>query len=321
MAVPNLSEAVTTTLRNRAKKVRDAISIQAALFHRMKENGMIRPVSGGRSIVTEIDYRENDSFLRYSGAEFLNIQPQDHLSAAEYGIKQAAMALTITGLEQLQNDGKERIIDLLGSRMRNLEKSFLNNLVRDLYSDGTASGGRQIGGLKLLVSDTGTGVVGGIDSSVWSFWKNQFTSFAGLSLTPGPTTIQTAMNNLYVKLIRNRDKPDLIVADNTYWLYYLSSLQAIQRITNTKLAEAGFENLKFMSADVVLDGGLNGAAPASHMYFLNTNTIEWRPFRDRNMEVLGGDREPVNQDAIVRIMAFAGNATVNNRMLNGVLTA
>jgi hypothetical protein len=322
MAFPGLSEALTTTLRNRAKKVRDAVSMQSALFNRMKQEGMVRPFSGGRSIVTELEYRENDTLVRYNGYEYLNIAPQDHLTAAEYTMKQMAMAVTISGTELLQNSGKEQIIDLLESRINNCEKSFHNGLVRDSYSDGTAAGGRQINGLRNLVSDTGMGVVGGIDANMWPFWRNKAMSIAAVSGGPAsPTTIQTAMNKMYVALVRNRDKPDLIVADNDFYLHYLSSLQAIQRITNTKLAEAGFENLKFMGADVVMDGGMNGAAPASHMYFLNTGSLEWKPHRDRNMEVMGGDREPVQQDALVRLIGWAGNFTTNNRGLNGVLIA
>lgn len=77
------------------------------------------------------------------------------------------------------------------------------------------------------------------------------------------------MNQLYLLCSRNRDHPDLIVADNLYFRYYWESLQAIQRITNEKMAAAGFENLRFMGADVVFDGGLGGDAPASHMYFLD----------------------------------------------------
>jgi hypothetical protein len=39
------------------------------------------------------------------------------------------------------------------------------------------------------------------------------------------------------------------------------------------MADAGFQNLKYMGADVVLDGGRGGNCPASHMYFLNTDYI------------------------------------------------
>ena len=319
MATPNLSEIVTSTLRNRTGKARDAVSINSGLMVRLKEKGKQRPFSGGRTIVEEVEYAENGTYLRYSGYDPLNIQPSDILTAAEYNIKQAAVAVTMSGLEQLQNSGKEQVIDLLAQRISNAERTFANNLTRDMYSDGTASGGKQIGGLKALVSDAGTGTVGGIDSSAWGFWANQTVSFSGLSLTPGSTTIQQAMNTLYLKLIRNRDMPDIIVFDTTYYNYYLSSLQTIQRIQNDKLAQAGFQTLKFMGSDVVLDGGLGGAISANHGYFLNTNYLYWRPHRDRNVEVLGGNREPVNADSMVRLMAWAGNMTTSNRMLQGVL--
>ena len=73
------------------------------------------------------------------------------------------------------------------------------------------------------------------------------------------------MNSLYLSISRNRDVPDLIVADNTYFGYYWKSLQAIQRVTDDKMASAGFQTLKFMGADVVYDGGFSGTAPSAHM--------------------------------------------------------
>lgn len=320
MASPNLSELVTTTLRHRSGKLRDAVSINSALMMRLKEKGRVRPVPGGRTITEEIEYAENSTYIRYSGYEPLNIQPSDVLTAAEYSWKQAAMAVTISGLEERMNSGKEAVIDLLEARIANAEKSFVNNLTRDMYSDGSAL--NQIGGLQHLVSDAGTGTVGGIVAGSWDFWKNQKLSFSGDSLgSPGSQAIQNAMNLLYLKLLRNRDKPDLIVADNTYYLHYLTSLQTIQRVTNTKLAEAGFENLKFMGADVVADGGLNGAAPSAHMYFLNTDYLAWRPHSKMNMDPLGEDRQPVNQDAMIKLIGFQGNFTTSNRMLQGVLVA
>lgn len=64
--------------------------------------------------------------------------------------------------------GKEKMLDLLESRIGNAERTFQNNLSNDAYSNGTADGGKQVGGLQLLVGTTNnSGVVGGIDSSVW----------------------------------------------------------------------------------------------------------------------------------------------------------
>ena len=76
--------------------------------------------------------------------------------------------------------------------------------------------------------------------------------------------------------------------------------------------------------DVILDGGFqntgsSGGAPSNHMYFLNTNYIHFRPHKDRNMVPLEPDRFAVNQDAMVKLIAFAGNLTASNCSLQGVL--
>ena len=124
-----------------------------------------------------------------------------------------------------------------------------------------------------------------------------------------------------MQLVRGADKVDLIVADNNYYRLYLESLQAIQRIQSTEMAEAGFDSLKYMMADVVLDGGYGGGAPANTMYFLNTDYIFFRPAAQRNFVPLGDDRFAVNQDAMVKLIGFAGNMTVSNRRLQGILSA
>ena len=54
----------------------------------------------------------------------MNIAPSQVFTAAEYPIRQAAVAVSISGLEELQNSGEEAIIDLLESRIMNAEDTF-----------------------------------------------------------------------------------------------------------------------------------------------------------------------------------------------------
>lgn len=320
-----MTEIVTTTLRNRTGKLADNVSKNNALLMRLKKKGKVKPVSGGRTIVQELEYAENGTFKRYSGYEALNISPSDVFTGAEYNYAQAACAISISGLEMLQNSGENAIIDLLESRIQNAEKTLVNNIALDCYSDGTADGGRQIGGLQLLVDSTPlTGIIGGIDASttVGSFWRNiAFSSATDGGAAATSANIQSYMNRVYVQLVRGSDKPDLIVADNNYWRLYLESLQAIQRISSDEMAQAGFDSLKYMSADVVLDGGYGGGAPTNNMFFLNSDYIYFRPHSDRNFTPLGDDRFAVNQDAMVKLIGFAGNMTVSNRRLQGILFA
>lgn len=343
MAVPNTnwSEITTTTLFNRQKKLADNVTKNNALLRRLETKGKVRDADGGQAIVQEIEYSENGTYKRYSGYDVLNITPSDVFTAAQYPWAQAAVAVSISGLEMLQNSGKEKMIPLLEARIGNAERTFQNNLSNDCYSNGTADGGKQVGGLQLLVADiNNSGVTGGIDPSIWGFWQNNVSSFAVLGLTPGPATMQTAMNRTWLNAARQADKPDLIVADNTYFRYYWESLQAIQRITDDRNGMAGFMSLKFMDADVVYDGGFQGTpagnvpvlgtggswlsgsgSPANHMYLLNTEYIFLRPHKDRNMVPLDPDRFSVNQDAMVKLIAWAGNMATSNRFLQSVITA
>jgi hypothetical protein len=49
-----------------------------------------------------------------------------------------------------------------------------NKMGAAVYADGTGSGGKEIGGLALLVPDAPTaGTVGGINRATWAFWRSQ----------------------------------------------------------------------------------------------------------------------------------------------------
>ena len=198
-----------------------------------------------------------------------------------------------------------------------------NLICGGLYSDGTAAGGKQIDGLAAaLPVDPTAAAYGGIDGNTFTFWQNAVsdqTAANGLD----PTKIQGYWNALWASLVRGMDRPDLIMADTTVWNAYIASLQAQQRFTNTQTADAGFATVKFMDADVVLDGGINNGnggsgAPSGTAYFLNTKYIHYRPHANRNMVPLSPNRRyATNQDAEVQIMGWAGNLTTSGRQFQG----
>ncbi len=335
MASPNLSEIVTTTLRNRAPDVANNVLRNNALLMYLNERGNVEPFSGGRTITQPLTYAQNSTYKRYSGYEVLNISPSEVITSAEFPIRQSAVAISISGLEMLQNSGKEAVIDLLKTRLSNAEDTIKNGLSYDIYSDGTATG--QINGLQALISTApGSGTIGGIDRATWTFWQNiTYSAVTDGGAAATNANIQQYMNNVALQLVRGNDGFDLIVADNNYYNLYLQSMQAIQRVTDEKVAGAGFASLKYYgsgrSVNVVLDGGFQGyssdtnpttgGAPANKMYFINTKYLHFKPHRDRNMVPINPDRYSVNQDAMVQLVGWAGNLTISNARLQGVLTA
>ena len=344
MAFPNLSEIVTTTLRNRTGELADNMSRNNALLARLNRRGRVKTFSGGRTIVQELNYANNQTFQWYSGYQVLNISPSQTFTAAEFPIRQSACAVSISGLEELQNSGEEAIIDLLESRIENAEDTFMNGMSNGIYGDGTITG--SVGGLQLLLDTTAnasqSGTIGGISRTTWAFWRNgNYGAVTDGGSAASAANIQNYMDSLWVTLVRGRDAPDLIVADNIYYKYYWQSLQAIQRIATEngagEFGTLGYQTLKYNTADVVLDGGFQGTStdpipyetsalssavggvPASTMYMLNTKYLHWRPHARRNMVPLDPDRFSVNQDAMVKLIGWAGNMTISNCFLQGVL--
>lgn len=317
MASPNKSELVSTTIENRQSDLVDCVSENNALLQHLKKRGKMKTKSGGRNIFIPLTYQENSTYKRYSGYEELDVTPSDVITAAEWEWKQSAVAVSISGREMLQNSGKEAFLDLLESRLENAEYTMANNISADIYSNGSAD--NQIDGLQAIVADTNTNDVGGINGSTWSFWRNySFDATTDGGAAVSSSNITSYMNDVYINCTRGADSPDLIVADNVFFKAYLESLQGIQRIGSSSEGQAGFQKLKYMNADVLLDGGYNGSAPASHMYFLNTKYLAFVTHSQRNFVALG-DREPVNQDAIVKYIAWMGNLTCSNRFTQGVI--
>jgi len=317
----DISDIIATTIESRSGVVADNVTENNALLMRLRQRGRVKPISGGQFIMQELSFAENSNAMYYSGGEALAIAAQDVISAARFDIKQAACAVTITGLEQLQNSGEEQFIDLLDARIDVAESSLMNLIASGIYSDGTGSGGKQVTGLQAAVADApGSGTYGGINRATWSFWKNKtFDATSAGGASTSATNINTYWNTLYASQVRGSDVPDLICVDNNYWGYYMASLQANQRFTgDSQMANMGFVTVKFMNADVVLDGGIGGNVPSKHAYFLNTKYLFYRPHRSRNFTSIGGDRFSTNQDATVRLMGWAGNLTCSGAQFQGV---
>ncbi len=320
-ANPSISDIVATTIDSRSGVVADNVRDNNALLTRLNTKGRIKFWNGGGpSILQELSFQDNSTVMYYSGAEVLNVSPADVISAAQYSPKQAAGAVVINGLEELMNTGEEQMIDLLDARLDILEASLENLIANGIYSDGTGTSGKQITGLQAqVVASPATGVVGGIDRANWTFWRNQtydFSTDAGASASA--SNITTGFNTLYAKTSRGSDVVDLIVLDNAFWGFYMTTLQNLQRFpASPDLAALGFLTAKYMNADVVLDGGIGGNIPAKSGYFLNTKYLHWRPHRQRNFVAIGNERMSTNQDATVRLMGWAGNLTASGLQFQG----
>ena len=171
----NFTDIVATTIQSRSGVLADNVLLNNPLLARLKAKGNVRTFSGGNVILEELMYVDSttNNINSYSGYETVNISPNSPISAAQFPITQYSGAVAMSGLEMLQNSSKEAIIDLLEGRVMIAEKELQNRINTDLFLDGTGNNGKNLTGLAAAVPDApSSGVYGGIDRSVWTFWRS-----------------------------------------------------------------------------------------------------------------------------------------------------
>ena len=305
----NFDALLSTTLANYRDKLTDNVFTARPLTYWLSDKGRIRTESGGTKLVEQLIYGENSTVRSYSGYETLSLTPQEGISAAEYDWKQYAASIAISGIEEAKNNGEHAIIDLLEAKIMQAEESLREGFNRMFFGNGTGNSGKDWNGLGNLVESGNT--VGGIDSSAVGneFWRSYEDNAAGaLTLLQ----MATAYNSVSV----GNDHPDVILTTQTLFEKYESLLQPQLRYTDTKTADAGFQNLLFKSAPIMYDVH----APVGTMFFLNSKYIKLVGHADKWFKQTEFQR-PENQDARFALIMCYGNLVVSNRKKQGKLTA
>lgn len=310
MAEPTVNQLVATTLANYHNEFADNVANSNAVTALLKQGDRIRTVDGGKQISAPLTYAE-ETFAWYTGTDLLSRALKETISEADYAPANAVASVTLSGPDLAKNRGKERILNLLEGKLENAQVTMNNNITKAVYSDGTLA--KSFAGLKAFVTDDGTGIVGGIDSSTWTFWKNQFQSIARATGLQYPA-LKAGMNALWMKLIRGTEKPDLILADAEVYSTYESGLQENQRYADAKLGALGFETLKYKTAAIVFDGAATGLTGG---YMINTKYMKLEVYSGRNFEALDLPDQTPDMDAVTRHIAFMGCLTLSNRAMQG----
>lgn len=321
MAQPNstYTQALSAAIANYAPQLADDVTANVALLRWLKKKGNTRTFDGGVEITEQVLFGEVAAQGWYNGAEVLSTSDSDVLTTANYAFKQFYANITLSGRETIENAGKSRKHDLLDAKLKAAEATMTNNIGEALFYSNTENGGKAIGGLQHLVSDSpSTPTVGGINASTSSnaYWRNYAFGFGANSLTAGASTILTALNTSFLNTNRGNEMVDLVLGGTTYFQYFEASLQANQRHMDPEQGKVGFKGYMYKDALVMHDPFCS----ATRMYGLNTDYIFFRPFESRNFTQ--GDRKPsLNQDLFVIPMYWAGNCTASSRQRHFVVIA
>jgi len=306
----NFDALLSTTLANYRAQLTDNVFTARPLTYFLMDKGRIRMVDGGTKIVEPLIYGQNGTVASYSGYDTISLTAQDGMSAAEYDWKQYAASIAISGIEEAKNNGEAAIINLLEAKIMQAEESMREGFNQMFFGDGTGNSGKNWNGLGNLVESGNT--VGGINSANGQgndFWRSYEENTAG-ALTLAQ--MATAYNSVSV----GNDHPDMILTTQTLFEKYEALLQPQLRYTDTKTAEAGFQNLLFKAAPVAYDVHCT----AGVVYFLNSKYLTLVGHSGKWFQQTDFVR-PENLDARYALIMCYGNLTVRNRAKQGKLTA
>lgn len=318
----SLLNVVTTTLNAWSNDVYDNVTNNNALLYYFKKfgklglygesgakMGSIETRGGGKQIEEDISIVENSNvgFVAYN--ETVGTDAVDVLNQAVYDWKFCYGNAVLYGAEiDMAADSKFRKHKLVENIVLNAEETMVNKVGEALFNTSDAD---SINGLPQLITDDGTGTIGGISTTTYPLWKNKFKNVAA---NPTPSVLLKAMADLYRDCTRGKSTPDVIVTTPELYSTFESALTPQQRFTNSKLADAGFEALKFHGAEVIFDEN----CPANRMYMLNTKAIVFNFHRDQMFKV-GKMEKLFGQEKYAWPITAMCNFSVRSRRDLGVL--
>lgn len=269
--------------------------------------GQKKMLSGGSSIVIPLMYETNSTADSYSAYGLLDTTPQEGITAAEYNWKQYSATVSISGKEEAQNSGPQQIINLLEGKIKQAEMSLAEVMNQHAFSTGTDSTTNLLG-LQTIVATTGT--VGNISRTGNSWWQSSVRTSEGSFAANG----LNAMRIMYNNVSKGSIHPDFIITDQSDFERYEAALQPQERFTDSRVADGGFQNLKFKGAVMFFDA----YAPSGYMYFLNSQYLNLVVHSRRDF-VTTEFVKPENQDARIAQILWMGELTCSNAARQGVI--
>lgn len=327
----------TTTLQLIRKRMADNIFKANPLAAWLLMNGRVKTESGGKRIDEPLMYATNGTVQAYKGYDRLNVFPTEELTNAQFAWRQAAASISLSGLEDLQNSGEQAVFNLLKTKIKIAEMSLRQWFAeKTLANTTTKDTTRDILGLDELIEDVAGGsqsVVGGIDKSVETWWRNYYSDKSAGTLGASTTLLTKYLGETYLQVTRGLTQPDLILTDSVLYQRFEDDNRGYLRLMDTKLMEVGFTNQKFKGATMMWDeniqsgtnitggAGTPGTSAAGNdhlVYFINSEYLSMTLHARRNF-VMTPFVTPYDQDAQVAQILVAGNMTTCNNRFQGVI--
>jgi hypothetical protein len=265
----NYNSFLTTTIKNYSKKMVGQYLVRRPAVALFFDEYRHTDTNGGRTWQGMVDYGQSTTAQFFAGADTFSTTPQEVAQPIRYDWKYLGGSVSITKTEQLENSGPVALASLLDTRMKQLNRTFDLVIGNEIFSDGTNFGGKSIVGLAAAVSTTPTsGVVGGLDPSVWGFWQNNAATSFGSFAANGPNGTADSWITNWNNCTDGDVKPDFTLSSQNCWEFYHKTTNSPVRFVRPgpqgNVADLTWESLEYMGRPWYWDR----QCPAGRAYFI-----------------------------------------------------
>ena len=273
-----------------------------------------RMVRGGTQIEVPLMFSRMAAGGFYSGMDALDVSPSDTVKNGALDWRQAYVPVTVDGLTMIRTDSPDAIANFLSMQFEQAEMEMVAILGAGVFSDAVTNA-KSIDGLQGAV-DAGSvaATYAGITRASNTWWNSQVDSATA-------TLTTTAMQSMFGSCTIGGRAPTILVGTqanyNRFWVTNQAKVNIFVQPSghDVSLASAGFQNQLFNGVPFVVDSNVQ----ANHIYFLNEDFIYWAasPRADFFLEDF---QAPIQQDAMVSKLLWAGQLVVTNARLQGKMT-
>ncbi len=334
---------LTSTLMKQSKSLADNISQANYFFFRLKEIGAFKETADlGERYKVNLMYALAPTST-YAGYDTLPVDPVDGLTSAFYDWRNAVTPISISGDEKAKNRGSMvQVINLLSTKTMQARTSieefwgraFLQgngiNSASDILTPYTDPGNSSVFidpiGKLVDYDPTASRVVGNINQSTSSWWRNQYKADASTTFAGFRKNLRNLFNNCGKGGGGGKRFPDIHLTDQSVYEFYEEMLTFFYRNTTLARADIPFQNVSFNGYPVTWDENVcdvaNGTtvqlATSGTWYMLNSAFIDIMADSQTNFRARPAV-EPANQDASISQILWRGATGVSNRRKHGVM--
>lgn len=312
MAFPSVTEIYNSmyagTLKKHGREVVDQTFQRRPLYYWLKKKGR-KGVQSGTAILTPVQLKEGTTATGFGrGHSFAESDP-DLITMAKYTMKNVGDSLTRFWADEMENAGKEQVINLVTfntkAKVKDLEKKV------QAYMWQSTPGANEPNGLPYFVSTAPTtGSIGGIDRATETLWRNQYATASGSAYT----TLLDDMLSLQIEC-NKYGKNDAIICGKTFFTLYNAVAREQKYITDKAMGDAEFQTLGWSGLPLMLDTDCS----AGYGYFLDSDTLQWLTDSRADLTWTDWKEKPNSLDRVAQLVLRC-QLICNKLNANGVLS-